>query len=224
MKKFKQESIDKRINNTKENNHKKELAKQKLIQDIKEESKNMLLPNLKEKMIATTDLIVNLLKEKDLNNIQIMSMIAKGSLLENALGGNVGYTAQELKIGFDLYLDMINKINEIKPFPPTVESFCNFMGISKTTYDNYLVDFERKDIMSFIHSYLLGVLATGGLTGEMREISSIFIQKHMGKTEQTQPIVVEHKKVTNIDEIQQKLASLKKENIIDADYNEKESY
>lgn len=224
MKKFKQESIDKRINNTKENNHKKELAKQKLIQDIKEESKNMLLPNLKEKMIATTDLIVNLLKEKDLNNIQIMSMIAKGSLLENALGGNVGYTPQELKIGFDLYLDMINKINEIKPFPPTVESFCNFMGISKTTYDNYLVDFERKDIMSFIHSYLLGVLATGGLTGEMREISSIFIQKHMGKTEQTQPIVVEHKKVTNIDEIQQKLASLKKENIIDADYNEKESY
>ena len=224
MKKFKQESIDKRINNTKENNHKKELAKQKLIQNIKEESKNMLLPNLKEKMIATTDLIVNLLKEKDLNNIQIMSMIAKGSLLENALGGNVGYTPQELKIGFDLYLDMINKINEIKPFPPTVESFCNFMGISKTTYDNYLVDFERKDIMSFIHSYLLGVLATGGLTGEMREISSIFIQKHMGKTEQTQPIVVEHKKVTNIDEIQQKLASLKKENIIDADYNEKESY
>jgi len=224
MKKFKQESIDKRINNTKENNHKKELAKQKLIQDIKEESKNMLLPNLKEKMIATTDLIVNLLKEKGLNNIQIMSMIAKGSLLENALGGNVGYTPQELKIGFDLYLDMINKINEIKPFPPTVESFCNFMGISKTTYDNYLVDFERKDIMSFIHSYLLGVLATGGLTGEMREISSIFIQKHMGKTEQTQPIVVEHKKVTNIDEIQQKLASLKKENIIDANYNEKESY
>lgn len=223
MKKFKQESIDKRINNTKENNHKKELAKQKLIQEIKEESKNMLLPNLKEKMIATTDLIVNLLKEKDLNNIQIMSMIAKGSLLENALGGNVGYTPQELKIGFDLYLDMINKINEIKPFPPTVESFCNFMGISKTTYDNYLVDFERKDIMSFIHSYLLGVLATGGLTGEMREISSIFIQKHMGKTEQTQPIVVEHKKVANIDEIQQKLASLKKDNIIDAKYEEKES-
>ena len=223
MKKFKQESIDKRVSNTKENNHKKELAKQKLIEDIKEESKNMLLPNLKEKMVATTDLIVKLLKEKDLNNIQIMSMIAKGSLLENALGGNVGYTPQELKIGFDLYLDMINKINEIKPFPPTIESFCNFMGISRFTYDNYMTDFERKDIMNFIHSYLLGVLATGGLTGEMREISSIFIQKHMGKTEQTQPIVVEHKKVTSIDEIQQKLASLKKDNIINAEYEEKES-
>lgn len=223
MKKFKPESIEKRFKNKKENDHKKELAKQELVEQIKEESKQMLLPNLKEKMQETTDMIVNLLKEKDLNNIQIMSMIAKGSLLDSVLGGNISYTPQELRIGFDLYLDMINKINEIKPFPPTVESFCNFMGISKVTYDNYLVDFERKDVMNFIHSYLLGVLAAGGLTGELREISSIFIQKHMGKTEQTQPIVVEHKKVTDINEIQQKLASLKKDNIIDAQYNEKES-
>lgn len=223
MKKFKPESIEKRVNNAKSNAHKQELAKQELINEIKEESKQMLLPNLKEKMQETTDMIVNLLKEKDLNNIQIMSMIAKGSLLDSVLGGNISYTPQELRIGFDLYLDMINKINEIKPFPPTVESFCNFMGISKVTYDNYLVDFERKDVMNFIHSYLLGVLAAGGLTGELKEISSIFIQKHMGKTEQTQPIVVEHKKVTDINEIQQKLASLKKDNIIDAEYNEKES-
>lgn len=222
MKKFTTESIEKRATNTKNNNHKKEIEKQKMIQEIKEESKNMLLPNLKEKMQETTNQIIKLLKEKDINNIQIMSIIAKGSLLENALGRSVGYTAQELSIGFDLYLDMINKINEIKPFPPTIESYCNFMGISKTTYDNYLVDADRKDVMNFIHSYLLGVLATGGLTGELREISSIFIQKHMGKTEQTQPIVVEHKKITNIEEIQEKLASLKKDNIIDASYNEKE--
>ena len=222
MKKFKQESIDKRIKKTKENNNKKEETKQKLIQDIKEESKNMLLPNLKEKMIATTDLIVNLLKEKDLNNIQIMSMIAKGSLLENALGGNVGYTPQELKIGFDLYLDMINKINEIKPFPPTVESFCNFMGISKTTYDNYLTNYEKRDVMDYIQSYLIGVLATSSLTGELREISSIYQQKALGKVEQTQPVIVEHKKITNIEEIQEKLKSLKKNNIIEAVYDERD--
>jgi hypothetical protein len=118
---------------------------------------------------------------------------------------------------------MINKINEIKPFPPTVESFANFMGISRTTYNDWLVDSDRKDVMNFIHSYLLGVLATGSLTGEIKEISSIYQQKAMGKSEITQPIVVEHKKMTNIDEIQEKLASLKHENIIDADYNEKEN-
>lgn len=223
MKKFKPESIEKRINNTKANAHKQELAKQELVEQIKEESKQMLLPNLKEKMQETTDMIVNLLKEKDLNNIQIMSMIAKGSLLDSVLGGNISYTPQELRIGFDLYLDMINKINEIKPFPPTVESYCNFMGISKATYDSYLTNYEKKDVMNYIQSYLLGVLATSSLTGELKEISSIYQQKALGKVEQVQPIVVEHKKVTDINEIQQKLASLKKDNIIDAQYNEKES-
>ena len=221
MKKFKPESIEKRFKNKKENDHKKELAKQELVEQIKEESKQMLLPNLKEKMQETTDMIVNLLKEKDLNNIQIMSMIAKGSLLDSVLGGNISYTPQELRIGFDLYLDMINKINEIKPFPPTVESYCNFMGISKATYDSYLTNYEKKDVMNYIQSYLLGVLATSSLTGELKEISSIYQQKALGKVEQVQPIVVEHKKVIDINEIQQKLASLKKDNIIDANYEEK---
>lgn len=222
MKKFKQETIEKRVTNKKNNDDKKEIEKQKIIQEIKEESKNMLLPNLKDKMLQTTETIVNLLKEKNLNNIQIMSIIAKGSLLENALGRSVGYTPQELSIGFDLYLDMINKINEIKPFPPTVESFANFMGISRDTYNNYLVDAERKDVMNYIHSYLLGVLATSSLTGETKEISSIYLQKSMGKVEQVQPIVVEHKKMANIDDINKRLADLSKDNIIDGIYEEKE--
>ena len=220
---FKPESIQKRVANTKANNDRKEMEKQKLVQEIREESKNMLLPNLKEKMEKTTDLIVNLLQKKDLSNIQIMSYIAKGSLLETALGRCVSYTPQEISIGFDLYLEMINKINEIKPFPPTVESFASFIGISRETYNTWLTDSDRKDVMNFIHSYLLGVLATGSLTGEIKEISSIYQQKAMGKSEITQPIVVEHKKMTNIDEIQEKLASLKHDNIIDADYNEKEN-
>ena len=219
MKKFKQESIDKRVQNFKANNDLKEVEKQKLIKEIKEESKSMLMPNLKQKMKETTDLIVNILKEKDISNIQIMSMIAKASLLDDVLAGGMSYTPQELRIGFDLYLDMINKINEIKPFPPTVESFCNFLGISKATYDCYLVDPEKKDVMNFIQSYILGVFAAGSLTGELKEISSIYQQKVLGKIEMVQPIVVEHKKVANIDDINEKLKLLKP--VIDADYKEK---
>ena len=198
----------------------KEMEKQKLIQEIKEESKNMLLPSLKEKMLGITNEITTLLKDKDINNIQIMSIIAKGSLLENTLGRSVGYTPQELSIGFDLYLDMINKINEINPFPPTVESFSNFMGISRSTYNDYLIDSDRKDIMNYIHSYLLGVLATSSLTGETKEISSIYLQKSMGKVEQVQPIIVEHKKMANIDDINKRLADLSKDKIIDAEFTE----
>ena len=219
MKKFTEETINKRKKNLIENNDKKEMEKQALINEIQEKSKSLLLPNLKEKVIDTTNKIVEILKNKDISNIQIMSLIAKGSLLEDALGGRLSYTSQELKIGFDLYLDMINKINDIKPFPPTVESFANFMGISRETYNNYLVDPDRRDVMNFIHSYLLGVLATSTLTGELKEISGIYLQKAMGKVEQVQPIVVEHKKATDIDDINRRLEQLKP--IIDAEYNEK---
>ncbi len=203
------------------NRDKKEIEKQELISKIQEESKNILLPELKKKMEETTELIVDLLKDKDLNNIQIMSMIAKRSVIDIANVGNISYTPQEILAGFNLYLEMINKINNIKTFPPTVESFCAFIGISRTTYNSWLVDYEKKGVMEYIHSYLLGVLATGGLTGEFKEISSMFLQKTMGKVEQATPMVVKHEVTTNIDDIKSQLSALKRENIIDAEFEEK---
>ena len=88
-------------------NHEKKVAQQNLIKSIQESSKNNMLPELKKKMEDTTNLIVDILKEKkDISNIQIMSLISKGSLRETALGGNIEYTSQEIRAGFDLYLDM----------------------------------------------------------------------------------------------------------------------
>jgi hypothetical protein len=208
----------------KERIHNKKVAQENLIKSIQTSSKNDLLPALKSKMEETTNLIVNLLNEKgedSVNNIQIMSLISKGSLRETALGGNIEYTAQEIRAGFDLYLDMILKINEIKPFPPTIESFTNFMGVSRSEFSNWLVDIDRKSVAEYINSYLTGILATGSLTGDLKEVSSIYIQKTMGKVEQTAPTIIEHKKVTDVNEIQEQIAMLKKDNVIDAEWEEK---
>ena len=205
------------------NKDKKEIEKQKLIKQIKEESKDKLLPTLKEKTKEATQYIVDLLMkngEDKVNNIQIMSIIAQRSLVDIVNACNVTYTPQEIMIGFNLYLEMINKINEIKKFPPTVESFAIFMGISRTTYNNWLVDPNKKDVMDYIHSYLLGMLATSALTGEVREISAMYQQKVMGKIEATAPIIVEHKKTEDVDEIQAQLKALKKDKIIEAEYEE----
>lgn len=210
--------------NQKERIHNKKVAQENLIKSIQTSSKNDLLPALKSKMEETTNLIVNLLNEKgedSVNNIQIMSLISKGSLRETALGGNIEYTAQEIRAGFDLYLDMILKINEIKPFPPTIESFTNFMGVSRMEFSNWLVDIDRKSVAEYINSYLTGILATGSLTGDLKEVSSIYIQKTMGKVEQTAPTIIEHKKVTDVNEIQEQIAMLKKDNVIDAEWEEK---
>lgn len=225
MKKNIEERTKKMVKTQNKNRDTEDIKKQELITQIQEETKSLLMPQLRNKMEETTNLIVDLLKEKGeskVNNIQIMSMIARRSLVDIANACNNSYSAQEILAGFNLYLDMINKINEIKQFPPTVESFCSFLGISRMTYNNWLVDYDKKSAMEYIHSYLLGVLATGGLTGELREISSMFIQKTMGKTEATTPIMVKHEVTTNIDDIQSQLEALKGKNIIDAEYKEKD--
>lgn len=227
-KKISQEDRKKILQSYKNNRDEKDFAKHELVKKIQEETKEDLLPTIQKKTKELTSYIVELLKNKgedNVNNIQIMSLIAQKSILEIATVNDLRYTPQEIMIGFNLYLDMINKINEIKKFPPTVESFCVFLGISRTTYNNWLVDYDKKSVMDFIHSYLLGVLATGGLTGEVKEISAMYQQKVMGKVEAQQPITVKHEVKTNIDDIQKQLEALKKDNIIvDAEFEEVKSY
>lgn len=212
----------KTVNNIKD---KKEVEKQQLMKQIQEESKGKLLPTLKKKTEEATNYIVELLNKKGeekVSEIQIMSIIAQRSMLDVVNSGNITYTPQEIMIGFNLYLEMINKINDIKKFPPTVESFALFMGISRSTYNNWLVDPNKKDAMDYIHSYLLGVLSVGGLTGEVREISAMYQQKVMGKVEQQQPITVKHEVTVDEDDIRKQLDALKRENIIEAEYYEVE--
>ena len=225
MKKISDEQRLKIKKTIRENKEKKIQEQEQLVNRIREESKEKLMPTLKEKTNELTNYIVELLKnkgEEKVNNIQIMSLIAQRSMLEVANVGNVTYTPQEIMLGFNLYLEMINKINEIKKFPPTVESFSIFMGISRTTYNNWLVDPDKREVMDYIHSYLLGVLATGGLMGEVREISAMYLQKTMGKVEAQQPIVVKHEKATDVDDINRQLEALKRDNVIDAEWVEKD--
>lgn len=219
------ESIEKQKKTVHKKADNKLQDKKKLINKIQEESREKLIPSLRQKIDETSNYIINLLKEKgeeNVNSIQIMSVIAQKSLFEIANAGNITYTPQEVMIGFNLYLEMINKINEIKTFPPTVESFAVFMGISRTTYNCWLVDPNKKEVMDYIHSYLLGMLATSSLTGELKEISSMFLQKTMGKIEAQAPMVIEHKKTTDIDEINAQLSALKGRKIIEGEIEEDE--
>lgn len=203
---------------------KQKVSNRKMVAKIKEEAQTQFLPSLQNKMNETVEYITNMFSEKGVDrvsNIQLMSVIAKNSLVNIAVGGGTSYTSQEILAGFNMYLEMIEKINEYKVFPPTIESFCNFMGITTVAFNNWLSDADRKDSVEYVKSYLTGALATGSLTGELKEISSIYIQKTMGKVEQNTPIVIEHKKETDIDDIKNKIAEMKKNRIIEAEYEEK---
>lgn len=226
-KKIKSEEAElKRQKKFNENREKEIQAKENLVKKIQEESREQLLPALKEKSTELTDYIINLLKDKGedkVNNTQILSLIARKSLTEIAMNTyQISYTPQEIMLGFNLYLDMINKINEIKKFPATPENFSLFMGVSYECYKLWLVDPNKKEVMDYINSYMLGTLSAGGLTGELKEITAMYQQKCLGKVEQNVPIIIEHKKEVPIDDIQAQLQALKRDKIIDAEFEEKE--
>lgn len=219
------ESELKRQKTVKKNKDKEEIVKQELVKQIQEETKELLLPTLQEKSVELSNKIVELLQNKGkdkINNTQILSMIARKSINEIAMNTyQISYTPQEIQIGFNLYLDMVNRINEIKPFPATPESFSLFMGVSYDCYKLWLVDSDKKQIMDYINSYMLGTLSAGGLTGELREISAMYQQKVLGKVEQTNPVVVKHELEVDIDTMQKQLNALKKDKIIEAEWKEK---
>lgn len=217
-------SIVNRQKKINDNRDKKMIEKNQIVKKIQDEYREELLPTLKIKTEEITQKIVEKLEKRGekVNSTEILSTIAKRSLVDVATGNANSYTPQEIMIAFNLYIEMIDKIQKYKNFPPTVETFCLFLGISRSTYNNWLTEPSRKDAMNYIHSYLLGVLANGGLTGEVREISAMYQQKCMGKSEMTTPVVVKHEIETDVEAIQKQLEALKRNKVIEADFEEKQ--
>lgn len=224
MKKRSLESIKKEKTTIRKNQDKLAKDKEKIVNEIQIKAHDELLPNMRNKMLEVSKYIEEKISnnKEELNSSQIMTLIAKRSLSEIASGTTVTYTPQEISVGFNYYLDMINKINDIKKFPPTIESFCVFMGITVVTYNNWLVNAEKKEIMDYIHSYLMGAINTSTLNREVDTIAGIYTTKTMGKIEKQAPVVVEHKKSANFDDISKQLEALKKDNIIDAEWEEED--
>lgn len=223
---MKQSNIEKAIKTTKEKRDKMGLERQDLALKIQEETKACLLPAIKERMEEVSNFIVEKVKNKgeDLNSAQIMSLIAKRSVSDIATIRTKTYTAYELGEAFNVYIDMLDRINQYKQFPPTKGSFCALLGISTMTYNSYKEDPEKYEIMGIIDNYISSSLNTSALVGETREISSIFTLKAShGMVEQQAPqtVKVEHK--LDIDTIQEQLKAVKqRREVLEAEWEEVE--
>lgn len=205
------------------NKDKKITEKNKLINEIQIETKETLLPAIQKKMNDVVDFVVNTIGEKEgnMNSNQIMSLLARKSLSEIAMSSyNVSYTPQEIAVAFNIYLDMIDKINQVKKFPPTIHSFTTLLGITSETFENWKVDPEKREIANYINSYFIGAINTSTLIKEVEVIAGIYTTKTMGLIEKQAPVVVEHKKTTDVDDIQRQLEALKRDNVIEAEYED----
>ncbi len=205
------------------NRDKKIQEKEQLVNQIREETKDLLLPSIRNKMNEVAEVIKEKVSQNNgLTVSQILPLITKRSTSDIAIIQNKSYTSYELGEALNIYMEMIAKINTICKYPPSKGSFCALLGISRKTYDNYMVDPEKMDIMGLIDDYITTSVLTSAQLGELREISSMFTLKSQhGFVEASAPVIIEHKKETNIEEIQNQLNALKKEGtIIDAEYEE----
>lgn len=204
------------------NRDKEEMKKQEIAKKIQQETKNILLPTVKNKMEQVSKLISDKLSNNNgLTASQILPLITRRSTSDIATIQNKSYTAYELGEALNVYMDMIAKINQVCKFPPSKGTFCALLGISRKTYDNYMVDPEKVDIMGIIDDYITTSVLTSAQLGELREISSMFTLKTQhGFIEAQAPMVIEHKKTTDIEAINAQLEALKGNKIIEAEYEE----
>ena len=136
---------------------------------------------------------------------------------------NKSYTSYELGEALNIYIDMIAEINKICKFPPSKGSFCALLGITRKTYDNYLCDPEKVDVMGLIDDYITTTALTSAQLRELDSITTMFsLKAQHGFVEAQAPMVIEHKKTTDIDTINAQLEALKGNKIIEADYEESE--
>jgi len=206
------------------NNDQNKVKQIELVNEIKEKTKDLLLPSIHKKMESVAELI----KEKVSNNngltvSQILPLITKRSREDIACIQNKTYTSYELGEALNIYIDMIAEINKICKFPPSKGSFCALLGITRKTYDNYLCDPEKVDVMGLIDDYITTTALTSAQLRELDSITTMFsLKAQHGFVEAQAPMVIEHKKTTDIDTINAQLEALKGNKIIEADYEESE--
>lgn len=206
-----------------ENRDSEKVLNHEMAEKVFEATKEQLLPAIRQKAEEVSLYLEKVLKEKDeqgLTATKILPLIAKRSLTD-IVNTTKTFTPQELAIAFNIYVDMIDKINNYTKFPPNKGTFCQMLGISRATYDNYMQDPNKAEIMRIIDDYITTTILTSSQIGELRELSSMFTLKSgHGFVEATTPIVIKHEKTKDIDDIRAKINSMKNKTI-EAEYEEK---
>lgn len=183
-----------------------------------------LIPNMQNKIKQISKLLEELVgNDMGLVTTQIELIIGNRSMYELASASiQKIYTAEELMIGLELYREIIAKINEKIVYPPSVFTFCSFMGMSTVTYKNYKSDPDKAEVMQMIDDYIAGIQFTSTQIGKLKEIITIFGLKSIhGFYEATAPITIKKEVKVDIDEISKQVKALSKRNVIDAEFEEK---
>ena len=216
-------NIDKGVKETKIKRDKNKVLHRELANTMFEEAKKELIPLMQNKVNEIAKKIEELVgKDKGLITTQIELIIGNRILYEIASGTiQKSFTPEELMIGLEMYRQVIAKVNEKVVYPPSIFTFCSFIGITSTTYNNYKSDPDRAEVIQMIEDYISGIQFTSAQIGKIKEITTIFGMKAIhGFYENPAPVIIKNDIKLDIDEIQSQLKALNKGKAIEVEYEE----
>ena len=113
------------------------------------------------------------------------------------------YTSESLSMVFDLYCDILTKVNmEIGTMPPSISSFCKFAGISTVTFKDYKAspDEDMRMVIDMIEDYCYDTSVTMSQNGFIKERVTVYRMKsEQEKMEKEQQKVIIHAKTVKLD-------------------------
>lgn len=137
------------------------------------------------------------------------------------------YNAEKLGIVFTLYQDIVAQINaEIGTFTPTLTSFCNFIGLTLSTFRNSCGnsdDPDMKVVFEKINDYCFDANISLAQRGKLSEKSTIYRMKsEQERGEKSTPEIHIHTKTEALDmeSALSRLKELSKLNNINAESSE----
>lgn len=128
------------------------------------------------------------------------------------LGIEPKYSAEKISIAFEIYRYIVSEVNSnIGKFIPNKTHFCRFIGITTTTYNNYMKssDENLQNAMIMIDDYMLDANLTSSQNREVDSVTTIFRAKvEQNKQEQPAQQTVVIADTVDVNLIQQRIRKL----------------
>lgn len=110
-------------------------------------------------------------------------------------GFSPAYSADELSIAFDFYIECSQELNKTAYYIPKIEDFCRLANISKSTFESYQTsssDSNMREVCNKIQDYCVARTADMALASRDKAIVtySIYHQKSSNKQSENVPVQI----------------------------------
>lgn len=108
-------------------------------------------------------------------------------------GFSPAYSADEVALAFDFYVQCSQEINKTSYYFPKIEDFCRLLNISKATFEKYQTsssDENMREVCNKVQDYCVARTADGAFSSKDKALVtySIFHQKASNKQRDNDPV------------------------------------